>query len=377
MNKYKVVFVVSAMNLGGAQRVVAHLSSYFSDLGWAVEIVATYSGVCRSHYALHPNVRLIHLSRRVSGSASGLLGSVKRILALRKFIKDQEPDFVISLLTVSNIASMLSCIGLTPKLYISERNYPPFRTVGAVMLRAISPLIRRVDAVIAQTNESKLWFRKAYPNVWCDTIPNPVMYPLASSTPVVDPSSYVDAESKIFLCAGRLVEQKQFHIAILAFKHVVESDSTAKLVIVGEGHLRESLSSLIASLSLVGKVFLPGKVGNMADWYERASVFVLCSSHEGFPNVLLEAMSYGAPVVSFDCNSGPRDIVIDGTNGFLVDQKEGWEGLAEKMLFLIGSFELRAEMSIEALKVRNRYSITRVCSLWHEALVRQPELKSK
>ena len=94
------------------------------------------------------------------------------------------------------------------------------------------------------------------------------------------------------------------------------------LVILGNGEERDNLNHMTRNFGITDRVHFPGSVGNISEWYERADLFVLSSIVEGFPNVLLEALTYGLPCISFDCNTGPRDIIQDGFNGILVDPNE-------------------------------------------------------
>jgi glycosyltransferase involved in cell wall biosynthesis len=110
-----------------------------------------------------------------------------------------------------------------------------------------------------------------------------------------------------------------------------------------------------------------GKVNNPFSVYSRCDLFVLSSLYEGFPNALLEAMACGLPVVSFDCPSGPGEIIQDGINGCLVPP-ENRRALKEAMGKLIDNESLRIRLSKEASKVKERFSIEKIMSLWGKLL---------
>ena len=103
---------------------------------------------------------------------------------------------------------------------------------------------------------------------------------------------------------------------------------------------------------------------NLSEWYNNSKIFILCSKYEGFPNVLLEAMAHSLPSISLDCDTGPRDIIVDGINGFLVDENNANNGLYEKTVSLIKSEDLRSEFSKNATKVREKYSIKKIERKW-------------
>ena len=116
------------------------------------------------------------------------------------------------------------------------------------------------------------------------------------------------------------------------------------------------------------RINLPGSVGNISEWYERADLFVLSSSVEGFPNVLLEAMTYGIPCVSFDCDTGPRDMIQNGINGLLVNPSEKELGLENALRKLISDKNLRVNISKNATLLREKYSVDNIMKQWDKTL---------
>ena len=113
---------------------------------------------------------------------------------------------------------------------------------------------------------------------------------------------------------------------------------------------------------------LVGRVGNVADWYDRAEIFVLSSRYEGFPNSLLEAMSHGLAVVSFACDTGPEDIVEHAGNGLLVEPNQGVTGLADAMQRLMSDAEQRRALAIRAAQVRERFALDAIGQQWETLL---------
>lgn len=168
------------------------------------------------------------------------------------------------------------------------------------------------------------------------------------------------------LAAGRLVEQKGFDLLIEAFARVAGQHPQWDLVIVGDGPLRTDLEHAVRRRGLQNRVFLPGKVGNIGDWYEAAHLFVLSSRFEGFANVLAESLSHGLPAISFDCPTGPADIIRHGVDGLLVPPNDVGK-LAAAMSLVMNDENLRSALAARAVEARERFSVERIAAQW-EAL---------
>jgi glycosyltransferase involved in cell wall biosynthesis len=138
-------------------------------------------------------------------------------------------------------------------------------------------------------------------------------------------------------------------------------------VIAGSGPLHDELADQAERLNVAGRVHFPGRVENLDAWYTASDIFVLSSQFEGFPNVLLEAMGHGMAVLSFDCPTGPRDMITHGANGLLarhLDVTDLSEGLAR----LMDDAPLRARLGHAATEVRTDVSIDRIAERWLTAI---------
>jgi glycosyltransferase involved in cell wall biosynthesis len=160
-----------------------------------------------------------------------------------------------------------------------------------------------------------------------------------------------------------LDEGKQFDRLIEAFSRLAIRHADWDLVILGEGAERENLEGVIELLDLNSRVRMPGRCGNVGDWYERADLYVMSSRFEGFPNTLAEAMAYGCAAVSYDCDTGPRDIIRNEVDGLLVRPVGDVSALAEALDKMMGNEALRKDMGIRAIEVRERFSPERILGL--------------
>jgi glycosyltransferase involved in cell wall biosynthesis len=221
----------------------------------------------------------------------------------------------------------------------------------------------RLDAVVSQSGESAEWLQRRTNARRLPVIFNPLSVPVPRTSPVLNPAAILEPSTKTLLAAGRLVPQKGFDRLLRAFARVAPGRPEWRLVIAGIGPLRLELEALAGELGIVDKVKMLGRVGNMGDWYEAADAFALTSLFEGFPNVLCEAMAYGLPCVSVDCDTGPRSIIKDGHDGLLVRQDDP-QALAATLDTVMGDAALRRRLGENARAIRSRLSLSGIAWQW-------------
>ena len=190
-------------------------------------------------------------------------------------------------------------------------------------------------------------------------IPNPVLEDAGPGRAGTAP------EPGLVVALGRLVPQKGFDLLIDAWSSVVDRTPTARLEIWGDGPEADRLGSLVGERGLEASVTLAGETRDPATALGRASVFVLSSRVEGFPNVLLEAMALGRPVVAFDCPFGPAEIVSDDVDGRLVPAGDV-AGLAATIADLLISPERAAALGVRATAVRERFAFGTILGRWSD-----------
>ena len=162
---------------------------------------------------------------------------------------------------------------------------------------------------------------------------------------------------------GRLAKQKGFDLLIEAYSRSRLSQQGWHLAILGEGDERRALLKQAADLGVTDSVSLPGYVGNVGSWLEQADIFVLSSRYEGFPNALLEAMQMGRACISFDCLSGPRDLLAGGRHGVLVPA-EDVAGLSAALRDLAGDAERRRSLGARARSAMGALAPSRIYGKW-------------
>jgi glycosyltransferase involved in cell wall biosynthesis len=364
----RILFLVSSMEGGGAERVAALLCNHWAARGHEVTLMPTFAGRGECLYSLDARVQVDYLADRVGSSSRSVFNKARRYRVLRCAIRALAPDGIVSFLPHVNVAAVLAAWGMKVPVVVSERTFPPAMPLG----RGLETLRRfaypRAKGVVVQTERTRRWLADCCPRAAGWVIPNPVVCPLPNAEPSVAPHSVVDTARRIVVGVGRLSEEKGFGRLLAAFGELAHRFPGWELVLLGEGQERQRLEAQAESLGLSDRVHLPGRVGNLGDWYARADLFVMSSRFEGFPNALVEAMAHGLPAVSVDCETGPADIIREGVDGYLVSPSEGTAGLARAMEGLMQNDDRRRRMGEAAVAVRERFSPERVMAEWDEVL---------
>jgi len=372
----RLVFFIHSLSFGGAERVTATLANYWAEKDWDVSIV-TLAAETQDFYELHPNVRRIALclAKERTNLVWGVTNNMHRVAAFRKVLKEEHPDVAVGMMTTASVLLGLAGVGMDQIVRIgSERIYPPMFPLGFPWERLRRLAYPCLDAVVTMTNRSAQWVADNTGARHVEVIPNPLVWPLPSQPPRLNPEEYLKPGQRVLLGAGRLTEQKGFDLLIAAFAELASRFPDWVLVILGEGPLRSQLEGQVFAYGLQGRVLLPGVAGNIGDWYQRADIYVVSSRFEGFPNTLLEALAYGIPSVSFDCPTGPSDIIRHGVDGFLIPPGN-LEELTQTLGHLMDDERLRRCLGVRALDVRERFSVERIAAMWENLFVRLTEVK--
>jgi glycosyltransferase involved in cell wall biosynthesis len=365
--KINLLVFIYSMGDGGAERVTASLTNHWAAMGWQITLV-TLAPITGDLFDLHPAIQRISLDMATESSNQllGLWYNIGRIKALRKVLKEIRPDIALGMMTTGNVLLALASLGVASvKTIGSEHTHPPQLPLGYLWETLRSHTYGLLNAVTCLSSEGKIWIEKNTSAKNILVIPNAAIWPIARKDPLLMPGVFVKKERRLLLAAGRLATEKGYDGLIQVFSKLVVNHAEWDLVIVGEGQLRVALEQQIERLGLQNRVFLPGRAGNIGDWYERADLFVLSSHFEGFPLSLLEAMAYGLPVVSFDCDTGPRDIIRDQTDGILVRPGD-LDDLAVGLNRLMSDDSLRKKYAERAIEVREKFSISEVTGKWEK-----------
>jgi len=250
-----------------------------------------------------------------------------------------QPDALLSALINCNLTAILSQrFANGSKIVISERNTPSLsirsQTAASTVLRMMRRLYPKADRIVAVSKgvADDLIALLNLPTEKVTVIYNPTVTPELferAQKPTNHPW-FERNRAPVILAVGRLTKQKDYPTLFRAFS-LVRQVRPAKLLILGEGEERANLEHLAVDLGIQNDVSMPGFVDNPFAFMAKAFVFVLSSAWEGLPNVLVEALACGCPVVATDCRSGPREILDNGRYGRLVPVGDH-EALAKAIL---------------------------------------------
>lgn len=292
---------------------------------------------------------------------------INHYLKLQKVISQITPDIIISVgQSEKYIVPLLHTNAIKIREIHFNSNYRNFTYKSKILAKSLNFLDYKVmskgyNKMVLLTKEDKDTF-----------FPNNNKFIYIHNPATFEPTNNYNNNNYI-IAVGRLSIEKDFISLIKAWNLVQRECPTWKLKIVGEGPERNNLEEEIKRLNLGNSVVLTGYSNNIKKEMAESSIFVLTSLYEGFGLVLLEAMACGLPSVAFACQFGPKDIITDEKNGLLIYNRD-IKSLSEKLIYLIQHLDVRKEMSNQALKRVDDFSINNIIDQWMQLF--QSELRN-
>jgi N-acetylgalactosamine-N,N'-diacetylbacillosaminyl-diphospho-undecaprenol 4-alpha-N-acetylgalactosaminyltransferase len=336
----KVLILCASMQIGGAERVISLLlKELSSEKKTKVHFMMMEDGI---EYDLPVGICPIILSKSKKSGLRKLLELPFVAWSLRQYIKSNSIDTVMSFLYRPNYINVLSKIfGSKHKSIINIRSttsrYNNEGMIGKVNLFLVRNLFNKADVIISNSHGVDMDL-KFIMNITTNTevIYNPIDIGYINSKKNIceDIEFYFRKDKKYIISVGRLIPLKRNIDLIKAFFELQKNDFSLELIFLGDGILKNDLINQCMELNIKEKVHFLGNVKNPFYYLNRSDLFVLNSEIEGFPNVLVEAMACGLPVISSDCKSGPSEILEDEKYGFLYTVGDIDE-LIQKMKYIL------------------------------------------
>ncbi|MDX1773618.1 glycosyltransferase family 4 protein [Oceanihabitans sediminis] len=361
MKRKKLAFIIPSLKAGGAERVVSTLTNQLiSDFD--IVIVVLYK--CIPFYSLNPKIKVV-FTKDIYNSTPNFFQSIfnhyKLISITKKYIQKENANIIIGFTTIANIYSVLISKKLKIPSIISERIHPTFGDVSNFWVKVRKLVYPKTDALVIQTNEIKNCFIDIVKEEKLEIINNPLAEEL-----VAQRNFQTEKENHI-ICVARLEEQKNQELLIRAFSKIERKDW--KLLFIGNGSNKEAYEALVNTLNMNDSVEFIGAVKDVSFYYNRAKIFVLPSSFEGFPNALIEAMYYGLPCIATNCPSGPSEIIIDGENGFLIPVNDQ-VSLENRLTQLINNPSLQVQFKDKAIESTKIFEAEYIANKWRELIIK-------
>ncbi len=364
-----ITLVLPTLCRGGAEKVMCAMADWWCAQGKRVELI-TFDDA-PSPFPLDARVKRLALDDLpdLAQPCPEWPEESLAVARLRHALSAGGTGPVISFMAKMNIRTLLAARGLSRRVIVSDRCHPPLYPYPEQITRLRARLYPEASRVVMQTMRSaREWAYRFLPEARVAVIPNAVL----PSKKSCSPNATSDAAPRLpergfLLAAGRLDKAKGFDLLLKAFAAKAKILPELRLIIAGEGLERQELETLRERLGLTGRVFLPGARDDLPKLMAQARAFVLSSRYEGFPNVLLEALAAGLPVVAFDCPAGPRECITHEHNGLLVPAQD--TALLGEALWRIATDEaLHGKLAGNAKDVFTNYSMDSVMAQWNALL---------
>ena len=340
MNKQvnKILIIAPCLAMGGIERASSNTANGLSELGAKVYFLSLFKK--EAFFKLNEGIEIIE----PQGFNKTKLSLFKSILWIRKEVKRVNPEHILVFNKFYGAITALALLGTKYPYFLSERSSPLF--VWRQPMRAINKFafsIKPPKGVIAQTNIAAEYQRKYFKKTEVIVIPNSVRE--VQLFPEIK-------REKVILAVGRLNDYlKGFDLLIESFAKLKNQDW--ELHIAGGDEEGEALKEQAERLGVINRIKFLGKVKEIDKCYAYAGMFVIPSRSEGFPNALAEAMGAGCLCIAFDFTAGPRDIIVDGISGLIIENGNTTE-MAKAIDYLIAHPEKRIQLSKEAIKIREK-----------------------
>jgi len=371
----KLLYCIPSLSYpGGMERVLVTKVNYLvTNLDYDVTIVTTEKKGGKSFFTLNSKVRVISLNLNFNQKYSNLFLKFftyfklfkKYKKELKGILKQFSPDYCISLggkeiefltkLNDNSIKLLELHFAQNNRLQFLEAKYPNskfWKFIGQIRTKQLINSAKQFKRVVVLTKQDYKKWSLTNNNIVQIYNPSPLQ---------LDKIAKLDSHH--FIAVGKLDPQKGFDLLIPIWNGIRKKHPDWKLWIFGQGISKTMLSNLILKYNLSDNVFLKGVSYNIADEYLNSAGILMTSRFEGFPMVLIEAIKCGLPIIAFDCETGPREIVADGENGYLIEYGNS-DLFEQKINFLIENEDERRRMGLKSKNISEMFSMNSIMKQW-------------
>jgi len=359
LNKIKIALVGYRLNRGGAERVGAILSTFFDNQGLDVHNIIVIDDIG------YPYAGRVKNLGKLKNKTNGPFNKIKRLIALRKYLKQHDFEYIIDFrFRIKPIQEFL----ISRFIYNTKTIF----TVHSAKLNSYMPnqtfltkmIYGNCFKMVSITKEMQLMIEQKHGLKNVTTIYNPVNIEEITQRA----GEPISLDFEFIIGVGQYdTNVKQFDKLVYAYSQSILPKNNIHLVILGEGSLKPKLIEIAKENGVENKLHLLGYKNNPYKYIKRSKFYVLSSAHEGMPMVLLESLVCGTPIVSFDCKTGPSEIIEDRTNGLLVEN-QNIDKLIENMNLFITDKALYQNCKRNTLQSAKKYSVDTIGKQWLELM---------
>ena len=346
-------FLHSISAYGGTEKISIALANELAGRsGYEISVISL-EDFDKPFFPIYPEIQTSSLKLSTSGLRKDYFKAMSR---LRTFLKKNDIDFIVDVDVIQSAISIPATIGIKTKV-VSWEHYNFFwgnKSVVRKISRRLAPVFS--CCVVTLTEADAQNYKD---NCICKC-------PIVSMTNFLEniPQQTATLDSNIVLAVGHLIHRKGFDLLIRAWNSITPTTRKDwELHIIGNGEEKENILQYLKEYQLLDSVKILSPTTQIQEHYQRASIFAFSSRAEGFPLVLLEAQSFGLPIVSFDCPTGPAEIVRDNIDGFLISDFDT-SNFAQKISLLMSDNQLRKEMGKNALIGAQRFQKEKIVEQW-------------
>lgn len=358
--KYKIALVGYRLNKGGLEKVMSSLSVYFSQVGIDVHNILLVDDIGYPYSGT-----LVNIGKMKSGQ-NNFFDKLKLLFFFNKYIKENQFDYIIDFrYRIKPIQEYI----LSKFVYDSRTIY----TVHNSRLQTYLPNSKFLTKQICKGKHSVVCVSSGIKRLVDEK------FQLQNSTLIYNPidvdkikavsNNQIEIKLPYIIAAGRFDSDnvKQFDKLIRAYSKSILPQKGISLVLLGDGDLSDFYKEEAIKSGVADKIYILGFKSNPYKYFKNALFLVLCSKYEGFGMTLIESLACETPVVSFDCVSGPNEIVIDRENGLLVEN-QNFEALVEAMNLFIEDTVLYTRCKNNSLKSIAFFSIEKIGKQWQDLM---------